>query len=194
MFYLFATPYITFYCKLSKYVLYILIIYCSWVVLHQKLKKSQLTKHHPHLSGVRSPHLPNHGNLTIQGIIHFKFDIVCLVLILKIHWYLFSCSLNRTKKRSGSRNSARSAPISVETVLETTLADSPERVPKLEPIDHDLEMDGDATPNLLDVVDEDSNTALFLGPVMEMKISHDRVSAADTGQSNGKWSCLTCRN
>ncbi|XP_034235601.1 protein tramtrack, beta isoform-like isoform X2 [Thrips palmi] len=91
---------------------------------------------------------------------------------------------SRTKKRSGSRNSARNAPISVETVLETTLAHSPDRVPKLEPMDHDLEIDGDATPSLLDAVDEDSNTALFLGPVMEMKISHDRVSASDTGQSN----------
>lgn len=92
---------------------------------------------------------------------------------------------SRTKKRSGSRNSARNAAISVETVLETSLAHSPDRVPKLEPMDHDLETDGEGTPSLIDAVDEDSNTALFLGPVMEMKISHDRVSASDTGQSNG---------
>lgn len=71
-------------------------------------------------------------------------------------------------------------------MLETTLTHSPDRVPKLEPMDHDLEIDEDATPSLLDVVDEDSNAALFLGPVMEMKISHERVSASDTGQSNGE--------
>lgn len=90
----------------------------------------------------------------------------------------------RTKKRSGSRSSTRNAPISVEAVLETTL--STERVPKLEPIDHDMEIDGDASTILSEGEDQDSNAALFLGPVMEMKISHDRVSASDTGQNNGK--------
>lgn len=92
---------------------------------------------------------------------------------------------SRTKKRSGSRSSTRSAPISVEAVLETTL--SPDRVPKLEPMDHDLE-DGDVTSILSDAAEDqsDSNAALFLGPVLEMDISHDsRISASDTGQNNG---------
>ncbi|KAE8743583.1 hypothetical protein FOCC_FOCC010830 [Frankliniella occidentalis] len=92
----------------------------------------------------------------------------------------------RTKKRTGSRGSARGAPISVEAVLETAL--SPERVPKLEPMDHDEDTDGDTSAILSDAAEDlaDSNTDLFLGPVMEMSITPDNsVSASDTGQNNG---------
>ncbi|KAK3927367.1 Broad-complex core protein isoforms 1/2/3/4/5 [Frankliniella fusca] len=92
----------------------------------------------------------------------------------------------RTKKRTGSRGSARSAPIAVEAVLETTL--SPERVPKLEPVDHDEDTDGDASAILSDAAEDpnDSTTDLFLGSVMEMSITPDNsVSASDTGQNNG---------
>ncbi|XP_026278823.1 protein tramtrack, beta isoform isoform X1 [Frankliniella occidentalis] len=91
----------------------------------------------------------------------------------------------RTKKRTGSRGSARGAPISVEAVLETAL--SPERVPKLEPMDHDEDTDGDTSAILSDAAEDlaDSNTDLFLGPVMEMSITPDNsVSASDTGQNN----------
>lgn len=69
--------------------------------------------------------------------------------------------------------------------METTL--SPDRVPKLEPMDHELEIDSDAVAILSDVAEDqsESDATMFLGPVMDMKISHDsRVS--DTGQNNGK--------
>ena len=91
---------------------------------------------------------------------------------------------SRTKKRLGSRSSARNASVSVETVLETAL--SPDRVPKLEPMDHEVEADSDTAPILSDAAEDqaENNAVMFLGPVMDMQISHDRVS--DTGQNNGK--------
>ncbi|KAJ1523890.1 hypothetical protein ONE63_010444 [Megalurothrips usitatus] len=92
----------------------------------------------------------------------------------------------RTKKRSGSRNSSRSAPVSVETVLEEHL--SPEIVPKLEPVDHELEMDEDITPILSDGAEDqiENKSALLLGPVVVMEDAHESsVSASDTGQNNG---------
>lgn len=93
---------------------------------------------------------------------------------------------SRTKKRSGSRNSSRSAPVSVETVLEEHL--SPEIVPKLEPVDHELEMDEDITPILSDGAEDqiENKSALLLGPVVVMEDAHESsVSASDTGQNNG---------
>lgn len=137
---------------------------------------------------IGDPHHPVPGNLTTQGCMFSMKSIYFIkiywLIVMKTFWYHV---YTRTKKRSGSRSSARSAPVAVEAVLETGL--SPERVPKLEPIDHELETDGDVTPILPDPADDqsDSDAALFLGPVLEMNLSHDSsVSASDTGQNNGK--------
>lgn len=137
---------------------------------------------------IGDPHHPVPGNLTTQGNI-FTIKSIYLKKIYRLITIKTFCDYAyiRTKKRSGSRSSARSAPVAVEAVLETAL--SPERVPKLEPIDHELETDGDVTPILPDPADDqsDNDAALFLGPVLEMNLSHDSsVSASDTGQNNGK--------
>jgi len=78
--------------------------------------------------------------------------------------------------------------VSIESVFQSRgLQLSPERVPKIEPLDL-LEVDGDSqAPSVLSGSEEgvDNNTALFLGSVVDLKVHQDRISTADTGQNKG---------
>lgn len=62
-----------------------IIIYHSWVILHLKLKKSQLMNHHPPQNEVGIPLLLSHGNLTIQGINYFKLAVEFYTLEMRIY-------------------------------------------------------------------------------------------------------------